>query len=36
LHGILNDANRDDLGGGSALGTVPVVCIRPRRPWTPS
>ena len=32
LHGKLNDANRVDLGGGSAFGIVPVVCINPRRP----
>jgi hypothetical protein len=31
LHGKLNDANRVDLGGGSALGTVPMICIRPSR-----
>lgn len=31
LHGKLNDANRVDIGGGSALGIVPVVCMRPRR-----
>lgn len=35
LHGNINDDKRIDLGGGSASGTVPVVCVRPRRPWTP-
>jgi len=32
LQGKLKEANRVDIGGGSASEIVPVVCIRPRRP----